>query len=240
LALHFNTRIPTDSLAVLWDPGDRLCYPNTGNSFYNIANPSKFFEAYNSPIINSTSVEFDGTNDMLWYTTNDDNQKVYYGALRTITVCFRATTERGAGSIVSRPWNGAGQYNYQIIYQFNGGSPFVNLSLLGDSSNGYGYNTPSFSLDETHVFTFVFGLTQIRIFLDGVLLTTTNHGINTTTNQYGDALGVALGTLYPYGSGWGGNEGFSFGGRIYNFSIYTRALENDEVISIHNNLKSRY
>jgi hypothetical protein len=239
MALHFSSRIPTDSLAVLWDPGDKLCYSGSGNLFYNIANTTRFFEAYNSPTVDINSVEFDGSNDMLYYSANDDNQKVYYGAQRTISVCFRATTERGEGRIVSRPWNGSGQYNYQIIYNYNGGSPYVSISLLGDSSNSYGYNTPSFSLGETHVVTFAFGLTQIRIFLDGVLLTTANHGINTTTNQYGDWGGVTLGTLYPYGTGWGGNEGFSFGGKIYHFNVYTRALENSEVTSIHNNLIKR-
>ena len=239
MALHFSSRIPTDSLAVLWDPGDKLCYPGTGDVFYNIANPTKYFQAYNAPTVGTNSVEFDGSNDMLYYAQNDDNQKVYYGALRTFTVCFRATTERGEGRIVSRPWNGSGQYNYQIVYQYNSGSPYIGLNLLGDSSNSYGYNTPSFSLNDTHVFSFAFGLTEIRIFLDGTLLTTASHGINTTTNQYGDYNGVTLGTLYPYGT-WGGNEGFSFGGKIYNFSIYTRALGNNEIISIHNNLIKRF
>ena len=240
MAQHFSPRIPTDSLALLWDPGDKLCYSGSGDTFYNIANISKVFNSYNAPVFDYNSIEFDGSNDMIYYAHNDDAQKVYYGALRTVTVCFRRTTERGGGCIVSRPWNGSGQYNYIIQYNSNGDSPAIGLSLLGDSSNSYGYNTPVISLNQTHVFTFAFGLTQIRIFLDGVLLTTANHGINTTTNQYGDFNQVTLGTLYPYGSGWGGNEGFSFGGKIYHFSMYTRALENNEIISMHNNLIRRY
>lgn len=239
MALHFNPRTPLDGLEILWDPADINCTPDSGSTFYNIMNPSKIWNAYNSPTWDQNGVIFDGSNDMIVYGHNDDYQKLYYGAQRTITVSFRRISELGSGRIISRPWNGSGQYNYGFTYQYqNNDANYVNISLLGESNQSYGYNVTDLTLDDTHVITLVFGLYNVKIFCDGVLRTTQSHGITTTTNQYGDFNTLTIGTLYPYGT-WSGNEGFSFGGKVYHVSVYSRELSDDEVVGLHGHLISR-
>ena len=237
MGLNFGPQMPKGSLAILFDPSDPTCAINTTN-YKNIVDTAYEFTAYNSPSVGDGYVEFDNTNDMLVFSSNQDFQKIYAGVERTMTVTCKRTTETGEGRIVSRPWNGSGQYNYQIVYQWNGGSPYVGLYLLANSGDYYNYETPTFSSTDSHTFTVTFGGRHIRIYLDGQYIHQADHEITTTNNQYGDFNTVTLGTLYPYGT-WGGNEGFTFGGRIYHFSMYTRVLSEAEVISLHNNLKMR-
>lgn len=101
------------------------------------------------------------------------------------------------GSIISKPWNGGGQYNYRIY----NGTNNVGVYLLG--TQGYSLATPSGSIikDVWNHIGFTVNSTTLKIYINGVKVSEANHGITAWVPSAGDSTeSLAIGTLYPYGT----------------------------------------
>lgn len=177
------------------------------------------------------ALRFDGLNDHLWVpggvaALKWTGQDFSYGGW--INVDPNETPD--TGYIISKPWNGSGQYNYQVYVNIDRS---IGVALVGVSTpfvltTAAGVVTPG---QWNHVFVTVEASTKfVKIYIDGRLAATGTHTIVswvpslTDTNER-----LALGTLYPYGPGWVGVTGQAFRGLLDDLRIYSRVLTADEL-----------
>jgi hypothetical protein len=190
----------------------------------------------NSYTTNSNSITLDGNNQYLY--TNGDN---YWNAWSpngvngnpsmTIELIFNSNDT--GGYLVSRPWNGSGQYNYLMS---NG-----SFSLWSNaSSSSLGYSSICTG-SNVHVVWWM-NPTHYGVYKNGeVYVSATAHGLSGGGGSGGtNAFGTLFGSLYPYGEGWEGNTGFSVSGKYYNAKIYNRVLSAQEIQQNFNATRGRY
>lgn len=149
----------------------------------------------------------------------------------TIEVIFNSTDT--GGLIISRPWNGGGQYNYRM--------DATSFSLyVVSSSTGVGYS--NICTGSTVHMVYWMNATQYGVYRNGqTYVSATNHGLSGSGGSSGtNDFGTLFGSLYPYGEGWSGNTGFSLNGKYYHAKIYNRALTADEVRINYNALRGRF
>jgi hypothetical protein len=84
--------------------------------------------------------------------------------------------------------------------------------------------------------------TQYGVYRNGeVYVGATNHGLSGGGGSAGtNAFGTLIGSLYPYGDGWGGNTGFSVSGDYYLFRMYNRVLSASEIRQNFNATRRRF
>lgn len=137
------------------------------------------------------------------------------------------------GFLVSRPWNGNGQYNYTM---YNTGFGIH----ANASANSVSYS--SICTGQTTHMVWWMNDTQFGVYRNGeVLVAATNHGLTVGGGSSGtNDFGTLFGSLYPYGSGWGGFDGFSINGKFYLARIYNKVLSANEVRQNFSVSRQRY
>jgi hypothetical protein len=151
-------------------------------------------------------------------------------AAMTIEVVFKSSD---SGFVVSREWNGSGQYNYTMTDGSFGLHAVSAGASLGYSSICTGVNV--------HMVWWM-NATQYGVYKNGqVYVGATNHGLSGSGGSAGSQSGgTSFGTLYPYGEGWGGNTGFSIAGDYYIARMYNRVLTEAEVTQNFNATRGRF
>ena len=186
--------------------------------------------------LDNTCITLDGNNQYL-YTSGNSYWNAWSpdgtngNASMTIELIFNSSDT--GGLLISRPWNGNGQYNYTMS---NAG--------FGLHSNASGANLAYSSICTGATVHMVWWMnsTQYGVYKNGVeYVAATNHGLSGNGGSGGtNAFGTLFGSLYPYGEGWGGNTGFSIAGKYYLAKIYNRALSAAEVAQNFQALRGRY
>ncbi len=177
-----------------------------------------------------TSVGLDGSNDYVEIPSTA--ALTYTGTDITFSAWINPNlTESNGSHILSKPWNANGEYNYRITYNSD---QTVTVILVGATSFSY---TPTQTIPRrqwTLVTVTVTTAKLVTVYLNGVAIGSTSHAISSWVPPSGNALTpLCIGTLYPYGDGWGGNTGFSLDGRIDDVRIYNQALSATEVAALY-------
>jgi hypothetical protein len=177
------------------------------------------------------AITFDGLNDMV--AVPDAPRLQYTGGDMTISAWIKPDVgETTGGTIISKPWNGSGQYNYWLSYTSNGkirihlqGTASYELLTTGAVSPGtYHYIVAVVASDAT-----------VKIYIDGVLQASGPDTVSDWTPSSGDShRSLCIGSYYCYGDGWAGNTGYSFAGAIDDVRIYNRALSSAEIANLYN------
>jgi hypothetical protein len=134
--------------------------------------------------------------------------------------------------IISKPWNGGGNYNYGLVRSPNGAVTCeFSITTAGTASTG-----ASISLGQnwTHMCCMLSSST-IKIYVNGARNISSAHGVTDfTTIASGDGnITLAIGTLYPYGAGWSGAAGWTFGGQLDDIIIWNRSLSDTEIANLY-------
>jgi hypothetical protein len=208
-----------------------------GSLWYDISGNSNNGSIRNSPALYNSAgyMRFDGLDDFISLPSPSGkwNWTPSGGGNNNLTIDLWIKSSDTTGNIVSKPWNGNGEYNYRI----EPGGVWVQV------------NTQSFFLAFTSIATniwtnlvVVITPTQVGAYINGVLNAGfSNHSITTNTPQYGDiSLPLTIMTLYPYGSEWAGNTGFSVAGDLASLKMYGRALSASEIKQNFNSIRGRY
>lgn len=195
------------------DNGDLLDFATSGNYV-----PGKM----------NTALSFDGLNDRVQSIISDPVE--YKGNDFTYSAWInRKSTDTNASNLLSKPWNGGGQYNYKIF--FSGEANSLNVSLSGSTS--WTTVTPVATTDNvwTHIAVVIKGSDKsVNIYFDGELVKSDTYTITDWTPPSGDSnASLVIGSLYPYGSGWAGSTDFSFQGLMDEVKIYNAALTADQI-----------
>ena len=153
--------------------------------------------------------------------------------------------------MISKPWNGNGEYNYWISYNSN---KTIQIQLRGD--HAWSTNTSQkLSTDSwQHIAVSIIqdsediqDSKEVSIYLNGKLVKNLVHDIDNWTPAHGDLnRPLTIATLYPYGCSWEGNTWHAFDGLIDEVRIYEEALTSTQIQKIyaeglekHQNLASR-
>ncbi|MDO9542637.1 MAG: LamG-like jellyroll fold domain-containing protein [Kiritimatiellia bacterium] len=175
-----------------------------------------------------------GLNGLNSYVEVADTEALKYRG-GDMTLCAwikRNASETDSGYIISKPWNGSGQYNY-CLYRTSGGR--IIFRLDGSTAVELATDTTVSAGVWHHIAATVNSAGEMRIYIDGVEKKSGFHNITDWTPSGGDVnLPLAIGTLYPYAQGWSGNTGFSFDGMIDETTIYNRALSAPEIQQLFN------
>jgi hypothetical protein len=224
-----------NGLVLALDAADKNSYRGTGTSWFDLSGNNNISEFVGGPSfsnINSGTIYFDGgtsycaiapSNNFAWTPSSI--------GLNNMTIDLWLKSSDSTGYILSKPWNGNGEYNYYLY--FNGF--FINT---GNQSNAFNFSTVTTGNWINLVI--LVSTTQWGAYINGVQnVALTNHGITNNTPTNGNAqLQLTLMTLYPYGGG--GNAGFSTQGNIGSFRIYNRVLSASEVLQNYNATKGRF
>lgn len=242
MAVNYGPKIVTTDLRTAVDFGSRRSAPTgTGvqgtttieiqdlsgnNERWNTANNVVITDDYldnTSPQHNGYVYHIGNTNLMKWAT--DPNLSAFQ-VVQHHEVIIRSSDT--GGRILSRAWNGSGQYNYGLS---NGG---WDIACDGGSAS----ISISPGICDGNIHHVAVGMTgrEIYYYVDGGTACggyqgTANHGIgNGRAPSAGDAnLRGIIGTLYAYGTNWNGINGHQCAGEYYAYRMYTRRLTDDEV-----------
>lgn len=246
MATNYNPKIVKDGLTTYYDFANSKCYSGTGTNIYDMSKAQQNAVIINGALYSSDNngiINFDGINDYVGTSTSTTSRLysawtlngVYgYPTQKSIEVWFK--TSDSAGLIVSRPWNGAGRYNYRLAPNFFdivvGGSGGPNTS---DQSKTINFTNKAdgnwhqcvFFMDKTnHGVSFDGNATFIQQTHDF----TSGSGAYGGYSNYGDGnLPTCIMTLYPYGGSWGGATSYSVSGSVSIFRQYNRVLTQDEI-----------
>jgi len=228
--------IVKQNLTLWYDFGDLTCYSQGGSTTVtNLVRGN-----YNGVLFNTTPaysganqgfINFDGSNDHLYVDAIEDfawTQGGSYGTSSfTLEIWFLSSDN--AGRLISRPWNGSGQYNYWIdpgsgtpYWYVAGGNPFVGASI----------NFASNPFDGTwkHLVCWA-NSTQLGYYINGGQVSgSANHGLSfNNLPLYGSVVGLSINTLYPYGAGMPDIPGHAIAGYTAIVRFYRTILTASQV-----------
>lgn len=177
--------------------------------------------------------DLDGVND--YVRISDQEMLEYEGGNMTLSVWIKPTLgETTNGYLISKPWNGAGRYNYVLNYRSD---QKIEITLTGNKTQYIASTTIASRGSWHHIAATFNDQNEVKIYIDGEESQDSNHTIyNWIPTGGGDTnIDLAIGTLYPYGEGWVGNTGFSFNGTIDDVIIYNRTLSEDQIKELYRN-----
>ena len=225
-------------LVLALDAGNTKSYPGSGTTWTDLSgrgNNGTLVNGVGYVGTNGGSLSFDGSNDYISIPSSNNKFSWTPSGSGNNNLSIEMWLKCGETDayMLSKPWNGSGEYNYFII---NG----VFSTRVGAQSNSLSFS--GFSTNTWEYFCFIFTPTQKAVYKNGILNAGfTNHGMTTNTTDFGDlSLPLSIMTLYPYGEGWGGNTGFSTPGNVSSLKIYNRVLTAAEIQQNFNALRGRF
>lgn len=177
------------------------------------------------------AISFDGSNDYVSVPAPAGSALKYVGGELTVSVwAYIDPTETTGGYLVSKMWNGGGYRNYFLRVDPSRTVTFY----IGGQTSDWIASTATLSPGAWHRITGTVDTAKVMtLYFDGVSVASkTYSGITTwvPTGGGGDAnLSLAIGTQYPYGSGWTGNTSMSFDGKLDSVCVFNQALVLSEV-----------
>jgi hypothetical protein len=240
MSVTYNPAVIRDGLLTYVDFSNNKCSPKTGTSLVTITDlvPNGMnWTTYNNTVVNSSFVTTDGNTGYIYSSTtthkNTWTPDGAYGSNRmTIETIFKSSDT--GGYIVSRPWNGSGQYNY--LFQNHQMTLYANASSTALSygisiCNGANVHM-AWWMDETSM-----GWYKNGNEASGSVA----HNLTVGGGSSGNLVfGTLLGSLYPYGQGWAGNPAFSTAADFYSCRIYNRKLTPEEILRNFNATRGKY
>lgn len=182
------------------------------------------------------AITFDGLNDMVANFTSDNFE--YIGENMSFSLWVkRDGGDTDGGKIVSKPWNGSGQYNYRLETDSLEG---IKLHLHGTTvwdSSTIANTLPADTW--VHIAVTLNSNNSVKIYKNGAEIYSDTHTISSWTPSSGDGnVSLCLGSLYPYGGGWAGATSHAFKGSIDEFKFYRVTLTTNQALQEYNQGKS--
>ena len=177
------------------------------------------------------SVSLNGSN--AYVTIPDYYGLKYAGNTLTLAVWIKPDpAEVDGGCILSKPWNWDGEYNYRICMSSN---RTLYLALQGGGVTYALSTTASISANKwSFVAATVDASQKVNLYIDGGLNVTGVGNISSWVPVGGDSnISLAIGTLFPYGTGWGGNSAYSFNGLVDDPRVFNGVLSAERIRKLY-------
>jgi len=228
MGLGHSPSIIVDGLIFHIDPNNPRCYSGSGNTIYNLVNPSiggTFVGFTANPIDNTEtrSLAYNGS------TTYQEFYPIEPNRL-TVSVWFKATGAPSLNDIYGGTILASGPQHfisYGMLYRWT-----TNTVLFVQSQNGeiISANAPANKIVNA---VYTYDGTNTRLYIDGVLASTVAY---TTDPQY---FGSGNRNLVLGRWGHPGYERY-FNGNIYQASLYNRALTASEILQNYNAKRKKF
>jgi len=233
----FANTIVQQGLVLNLDAGNIYSYAGAGTTWIDVSGASSVAEFVGGPAFSSVdngTIYFDGgtaycaiapSNNFAWTPSGIGLNNM------SIDIWIKTSDSAGGQMILSKPWNGSGEYNYTL---YHNGFTIV----TGNQTNTLGFS--SIATGNWTNLVILVSTTQFGAYVNGVLVyALTNHGITNNTPTSGNSqLQLTLMTLYPYGGG--GNSGFSVQGNVSSLKMYNKVLSAAEILQNYNATKGRF
>jgi len=222
MAFIHSPKIVTSGLVLCLDAANKLSYPGTGTSWYDLSGNANTGTLTNGPTFsggNGGCIVFDGVDDYI-NILNNSSFNVTDNISVEMWVRIETTQSNNLGFLI--------KYANGYLFYIAG----VNNTFAFDSRNGDGtyYRTTGTTNIKDGVWKYLVGQKSglsYKVYVNGVL-----EG-STTANSVGSIAGdvnLKLGT----------DDGTYLNGRIGTFKIYNRELTATEVLQNYNATKSRF
>jgi hypothetical protein len=193
--------------------------------------------AYNSPStvngLSNVCYSFDGLND---HVGIPDTEKLKYKG-GNLSFSVWVWVDNDSGRIISKPFNGSGNYNY-IISVYSTGSMSIQSNAITGTS-GFNFQTATGIIPMqawTHICIVFSSDKKIKLYVNSTLISEWTHTVVNWEPALGESnLRLAINTVYPYGEGWAGNTDYSLKGYTENLKIFDHALSEKEVRELYKN-----
>jgi hypothetical protein len=226
---------PVDSLAGFWkfDEGTGATTTDLGSSgvdatIYNDV-------SWSSTAKSGYSLSFGGVTAQVVGANSSDLK--YQGGNMTISLWMNATSTDDGGIIISKPWNGSGQYNYYL--QSSGGTT-TTLTFHLEGATTFNLTGGSVSTGVWHhIAVALYSSSSVNFYIDGALTGSGANGIASWVPGAADNnVKIVLGCVYPYESAnCAGNTNQDYKGFLDDVRVYKRALTANEVKSLANGVE---
>ena len=245
MATAGGPNIVTNGLVVELDASNIKSYTSGSLIWYDACSGVNNTTLVNGPTFSSANggiVVCDGLNDYLTLNNvvanNDINAWAPDGSIGSTVMSLEIwiNSTDTAGYFISKPWNGLGEYNIQLVhngFRLSSGNPTAGYTLSFSNSVSDG---------NWHQIVVWATTTQIGCYLDGgISSNSTSHGlVGGVTTSGNSRLPLILMTLYAYGNGWAGVTGHAIQGSVAIFRKYNRVLSTLEVLQNYKATKSRF
>jgi hypothetical protein len=209
----------------------------TWGGLADLSNNGNHGAIYSNPTYDSVrkSLVFDGLNDYVGVLSPNNKFAWTPSGVGKHILSFEmwVKTSDTNGNLITKPWNGGGEYNYQVKYNY------AYFEVLPQSKGVYFTSLATGNWEHLVV---IVTSTGVAVYRNGVLdIGFVNHDItnNTPVGVMND-LELILMTLYPYGDPWAGQTGYSVAGNVAVFRVYDRVLSAAEVLYNFNALYGRF
>lgn len=231
MATNYNPRLVTNGLAVCVDPGNPKSYPGTGSTLTNLASTSDngtLGAAGAAPTFSSTEggyFSFNGSQ----YVTFTNSPAIQSTTALTVHAWAHLSSWSGNASNI-KIFSCTEASGWQIAHD---GSAVIVMAHIGGAYRAASIAKASVS-GGWHMVCGTFDGQYLRLYLDGLLVHTYDHGSVAGITATG-AKGMIGGE--PDGSGYTGN---GWTGRISQVGIYGSALTAAQVRQNFQALRGRY
>ena len=245
MALSHSPSIVTDGLILCLDAANIKSYPGTGTTWFDISGRENHFTLVNGPVFaGGNKFIFDGVND----SANSTNTINFSTNTITIQLILKANsypTYNGNNLKFifehSNNWNN-NEHTFIHYYVADQGSGDIVAGTRGPLANGFVYNFGVFDKSLYNDLRWKF----VNIVFDRRVTGSTPESslytqgsvqtpINSTTNDFSDNF--ATNTLYLAARG---GASFFADFELSYFSIYSRVLNQSEIIQNYNALRGRF
>jgi hypothetical protein len=229
LCVNFNYEgIVTNGLVLNLDAGFDPSYPTTGTTWYDISGNANNGALTNGPTFNSAysgSIVFDGADDYAALPASN------YGITNQFTievVCYPTTQVNGMFNFVGN--NG---YDRGIMAHWPWDSDYGYLDITSTAGNFYRWYKISAGIQNVRaLYQFIlYPSGQVVIKQNNVIMTPS--GTDTFSGTVSLGISNTIGAFYSTG-------GLPWGGNMYLFRIYNRALTDTELTQNFNAVKGRF
>lgn len=175
-----------------------------------------------TPSSNGYSLLLNGLDNYVYVAGKPNDNLKYRGGNMTMSLWVKPKITETFARLISKPWNGNGQYNYTLLRDTSG---VIVLYLQG--ATAYSLSTKEVVVPDrwTHIAATMNERKEVAIYIDGKRAAYGIHTISDWNPTQGDVSApLAIGTLYPYITGWGGNNLFSLEGLIDEPRIYSASI----------------
>lgn len=234
---YYGGPIVTSGLVMALDVSNLVSYPGSGTSWRDLTTNGNNCTLTNGPTFNSSnggSIVFDGTDDYIGGPTLATNSPLSFtNGNFTLEHWIRITSYEPSeyygltNMIMSK--GPASTYNYATQVTNSTTLSFIHR----DNSEGLiflNFTVPTITNNITQI-VFSVTLTQVSLYLNGILIETKSLTGNPITPYTNDVL--LIGGLYDVSN-------TNFIGNMYLHRIYNRALTADEISQNYNATKSRF
>ena len=232
MGLGHSPSIVVDGLVFYIDPNNTNCYSGSGNTIYNLVNPSigGTFVSYTSNPIDNTetrSIFFDGTNDFI-----QTNYIPYFTSDFTLEVFAKFTRYNDYQCILSSANNGGAGSGFW--FEFGTGRGFTIYTtgsqlILEDNV----VSLTNLELNKWHHIVATrsgSGTSNLKLYVNNILC-----GQNTSNAALGHTSFALMVGKYDYV----GNYSY-FKGNVGSVKIYNKGLNTDEILQNYNATKKKY